>query len=238
MEKTRLKKKLERQTLRNIILTILGIVIIIVLFLTFGIQILINFSLGIEKLRGSQDVSSSNNSSEYVAPPVLDPTFSATNSAQVKITGYTTTKQTLKLYINGRLVTSTSTKPDNTFVFDNVTLDQGNNTIKAKAFTQDGKESDYSNTVTINYSNKTPSLTIDSPQDGQNLGKNDNPLKVTGKTDAGDKVTVNGFWAIVDDNGQYTYMLTLQNGGNDIKVITTDDAGNKTEKDIKVNYSP
>jgi len=62
-------------------------------------------------------------------------------------------------------------------------------------------------------------------------------LHVHGKTDPNVKVTINDFWAIVDDSGNYSYNLSLKSGDNPIKIVATDDAGNNTEKDLKISYS-
>ena len=81
-----------------------------------------------------------------------------------------------------------------------------------------------------------PGLSIDQPQDGQTVSKSSSPtLGIQGKTDIGNNVTVNGFWAIVDDQGNYNYLYTLQNGDNDIKVIATDPEGNQTTKEIHIH---
>ena len=89
--------------------------------------------------------------------------------------------------------------------------------------------------------NSAPTLDISTPSDGQRFDKNSigsgNSISVSGKTDQGVSVTVNGFWAVVDDSNNFSYTLPLQNGDNQIKIIAIDQAGNKTEKDIKVNYS-
>jgi bacillopeptidase F len=84
-------------------------------------------------------------------------------------------------------------------------------------------------------------LDVSSPSDGQGFNKNQvntgNTINVAGKTDQGVSVTVNGFWAVVDDNNNFSYTLPLQNGDNQIKIVAVDLAGNKTEKDLKVNFS-
>jgi hypothetical protein len=81
-----------------------------------------------------------------------------------------------------------------------------------------------------------PKLSIDSPGDGSEV-KGSNPIEVKGKTDPDVTVSVNDFQAVSGSDGSFSYFLTLKDGGNDIKVIAIDDAGNKTEKTIHVNYS-
>lgn len=201
----------------------------------FGTQLLIQFSLLLTKdgsvtTNTTQDVS-------YVAPPDLDPIANATNSAKMKITGTSTVeKATIKLYINGSLTDSVKVNSKNEFEFKSVILEEGANEIKAKTEIENGKLSDYSSAITVLYQNEPPELSIDYPADGQTL-KNDQQT-ITGKTVAGASVTVNGFRAIVQPNGNFSYNIKLHEGGNTIKIITTDTAGNKTEKDINVSFSP
>jgi hypothetical protein len=238
MEKeTRLQKKLERQSVRHIILWAAALLIVVVLFLTYGIQMLINFSLFLTKMKGGQTDVSSSTSPSYIASPMINPMPSATNSAEVIISGYSLPKYTVKLYVDGRLAASKEVNESKSFSFHSVRLREGDNDIKAKAITPEGKESEYSEPIRVTYQTKAPSLTVDTPQDGQTLSNDSNPLKVTGKTDAGANVKINDYMAIVDDEGKFSYLLPLQKGENHLKVIATDEAGNQTTKEIKVTLN-
>ncbi len=238
MSRSHLKNHLQKQAFKNIAFALLGIIVLIFVLFQFGPQLLINFSLMVDKLKGDKEVSSSNQDLSFVSPPMLGTMPSATNSAIIIVSGYSLPKQTIKLYVNGDFVDKKETKEDKGFTFEEVELKSGDNDIKVKAVTEDNKESDYSSIIKIRYVNKLPSLDIDSPSDGQSFSKDQNQIKVSGKTDSGNKVTVNDFWAIVDDEGKFSYQLHLQNAENKIKVEATDEAGNKTTKEIKVIYSP
>lgn len=191
---------------------------------------LINFSSFVKKSTNSKDLQKNNLT--YVAPPVLNPMPEATKSATITISGYAQDKQIIKLYVNGKLVDKTDVNKDKQFIFSDVELDKGLNEIKAKAQTDDNKESDYSSSLTINYIDNPPLLEINSPQDGQSVPKE--PLKINGKTDPGVKITINDFWAITEDDGAFSYTLSLHDGDNNIKIIATDAAGNTTTKEITV----
>lgn len=173
----------------------------------------------------------------FVAAPDLDQMESATNSAKIHVHGTTSVdKSSIKLYVNGVLADTTKVNDKNEFSFSNVSVDEGSNEIKAKTVSDDGKESGFSEVQTITFTSKAPDLTVDYPEDGQRLKNNQQTLR--GKTNAGSRVTVNGFWAIVDDKGNFTYNIKLSDGDNTIRLEATDQAGNKTAKEIKVNYSP
>ncbi len=93
-------------------------------------------------------------------------------------------------------------------------------------------------TFSINYINKGPNLTVNSPTDNQTFSGGNKTTVVQGTTDTDAKVTVNGFWAIVDDQGNFSYTLPLQNGDNQVNIVATDTAGNTTTVQKSVTYNP
>ncbi|MCL5433055.1 MAG: hypothetical protein M1524_02980 [Patescibacteria group bacterium] len=235
--KSRLSRNYERQSKKNFILSILGIIIVLVLLIKFGIPMIVNFSLFISNFRENQSTSEKK-SEEFISAPVLDPLPNATNSAKTVITGIASSNQTVNLYINNELFDKTDSEDDGKFTFEDVTLDDGNNTIKARVVIDNSKKSDFSDEINIVYKNKAPNLTIDSPTDGQTFSKTENQIQIRGKTDPAVKVTVNDFWVIVDENGNFSYEISLKEGDNQIKVSATDEAGNNKTTELKVKYSP
>lgn len=231
-DRSRLSRRLENQTKKRLLINLVGIVVILVLVITFAIPLIGTMSTFLAGAKNA--VETSEKKDEFRQPPVLDTQPAATNSAQVHITGTAFADQSVVLYVNGIKQDSVKTKKDGTFSFTDVTLEKGKNTIKTKALV-DKKETAFSNEIAIEYKSEPPSLTIDNPKDGQTFGKDDSTTNVTGKTDPGARITVNNFWAIVEDNGDFSYMLRLQGGENKITVTATDEAENKTQKEIKVN---
>lgn len=238
MQRSRLSRRQEKLSRKRLFLSVLGILFISFLLIKFGLFLLVNFSLFISNFKSDKETSASTkNVSDFVSPPVLNPLSTATNSAQITISGTASKKQTINLYINDELVEKLNTDNKEDFAFENIKLVKGENDIKVKAVTEDNKESQLSKSVVIVFQDKAPILTIDSPTDGQSFAREENNVKVSGKTDKGARVTVNDFWAIVDENGNFSYQLPLKNGENQIKIVTTDEAGNKTEMERKVTYS-
>jgi len=238
MANSRLRSHLKRKAAQNIFLVIIGFIIILVAAVIFGTKLLVSFSLFLEKFQnnGSPTSSAEQTNDTYIAPPTLNPVVDATNSAQIAVNGFGIKNQTVELYLNNQRVDKTTVSDDNKFQFPTVSLQQGQNTILTRAVTDAGKESTDSNTDTITYLNKPPSLTLTQPQDGQGFNKGSTPtISIEGKTDPGAKVTINDAWAIVDDQGNYNYLYTLKDGDNDIKVVATDAAGNQTTKEIHIH---
>ncbi len=233
--RSRLSLKTEKRTRKTIFLTSLGILIILILLIKFGINILVGFSVFLAGTKNQALTTSSSSSNTFIAPPVLNPLPSATNSARIVISGKSQSDKTVKLYINNDLKDTTQADKDGNFSFIQ-TLSAGDNRIETKA-DKNNKSSDFSNSFTVFLKNNAPSLTVDFPSNGQSFSKDQNSVNVKGKTDSETSVTVNGFWAIIDENSNFSYNLPLQNGDNQIKITATDQAGNKTEKDLKVTYS-
>lgn len=234
MKKSRLISHLQKQAYKNVLLACLGIVLVIILLIIFGTNILVSFSLLVGKLTGVEEAAITTQSDSYIAPPTLNATSEATSSAAIIVTGYGQPEQRINLYRNDKLINKTTVKSNSSFRFTGVTLEEGTNILKARAIDSDNNQSNYSNEVKIALLKKAPDLTVDSPQNDQGFKKEESPVEVTGKTDPRVQVTVNDFWAIVDAEGNYSYLYNLKDGDNPLKVIATDNAGNKTEKELKI----
>jgi hypothetical protein len=233
MVRSRLSKRLEQKSEKNLTLSILGIILVVFLVFKFGIPTLVNLSLFLSG-SGSKNETVTQGPS-FIAPPVLDSFPEATSSANIIVSGIASKNQIINLYINDNLADTIKTDDNGKFSFKE-TIKTGGNVIKAKAV-MNKIESGFSNTIITIFKSAPPSLNIDSPSDGQTFSKDQNTVDVRGTTDADVKVTVNGFWAITDSNGNFEYSLRLQNGDNAIKIAATDQAGNRNEKELKVTYS-
>jgi len=233
--KSRLSLKTERRTRKTILLTSLGILIILILLIKFGVSLLVGFSVFLAGTKNQTSTNTRSSGDTFIAAPVLNPLPSATNSAVIVISGRSESNKTVAIFVNNDLKDTTQTDKNGNFSFTQ-NLSAGGNLIEAKV-KQNNKSSDFSNSFIVFLKNSAPSLTVDSPSDGQSFSKDQNTVNVTGKTDANTSVTVNGFWAIINESNTYSYNLPLQNGDNQIEVIAIDSAGNKTEKNLKVTYS-
>lgn len=233
MEKSRLKKQLQKRALQNVLLAIAGVIIIVVILFSIGPKLLIGFSLLAGKFSSNDPIEVTEQSNSYIAPPIIESPFEATNSALVNITGSTKPDTKVVLYVNSSKTKTITSKDDGKFTFIGISLKDGPNTVKAKTI-ENNSESNYSNEIQISRLNKNPNLEIETPSDGQKYKKEESPIKIKGKTDPGVKITVNDFWAIVDAQGIYTYSYNLKDGENTLTIIATDQAGNQTTKSLKI----
>ncbi len=214
--------------------TIIGIIVIILVFIFFGSNLLIGYGVLLDKISGEKKIETNSlQDVDYIAPPVLNPTTEAVNTEKINITGFSAGSKEIELYLNNKLIEKIKIEDDSSFSFKNLILKPGNNNIKAKAI--DGKkESGFSNIISIIYRNEPPTIEIEKPKDGEIFKKDDGPIIVEGKIEPEFKVTVNDILAIVDDEGRFLTRLSLESGDNNIRVEVTDDAGSKTTKEIKV----
>lgn len=235
--RSRIYKNAENNLKKRLILTILGIFLLIFLLLKFGPDLIVNFSIF---LTGSKNINSSksinNNKNYFTSAPSLSIIQIATNSGTMTINGNSMPNLDIYLYKNKSLIDQTKSNKKGLFVFDNESLDKGINIFKAQAVNGNYKSA-LSDPANITFLNTAPNLAITTPNDGNNFSHDQNPIEVTGKTDPNANVTVNGYVATTDSQGNYFYTLNLNNGSNSITIDAIDEAGNKTEKTIHINYS-
>lgn len=239
MRRSRLSKKTQKKSMQTIALSILGILAILFLLIKYGIPLISDTSFLFGRITGriigeNQTQEEKADREKYVPSPDLDPLPKATKEQNIKIGGTSLSGFKIVLYLNGSIENEKEANSDGTFEFD-VTLSEGENIIKAKAV-KDLSESEFSDSSVIAYKKEGPKISIDSPKDGETIFAT-NPINITGKTDKNTIVTVNDFQAIITGD-TFSYGLTLKDGDNEIKITATDLAGNKTEKIIRVNYSP
>lgn len=235
-DKSRLIRTQAKQTRKQIIVFSIAILVTIFVFINFGPVILTTIG---SVLSGKKTNFTLPVSKNVLDSPTLDQPFSATDSAKIKVRGKTSYEGAdIELYINSSLHNTVTSRQDGTFIFDNVPLEQGTNILKARV-KKDHDSSDYSSDYAVKLLNsETPKLDVSYPQDGATLQKGDQEINVSGTTDADNTVTVNGFVAIVDGSGNFSYYLKLAEGDNDITVIAQNPAGRYTSKTLKVNYKP
>jgi len=88
----------------------------------------------------------------------------------------------------------------------------------------------------IKYDGKAPVITIDSPKDGSSTGEENCLVKGNVKEDFLEAFTINDIPVKVDSQGNFSYTVKLSAGNNIIKLKAVDEAGNTTEKDLRVTY--
>lgn len=238
MAESRLSRRAVNQGKKQLYTSLGAIAAIIIFAVTLGPTLIGVTGNFIDKITGKSGQQAAIRSDAAVQAPRLDPIPNATPSARINITGradYQTGK--IELFVNGRKTDQAEIYDTQTFEFEDVGLSEGANFIKARVILGD-KKSDFSEELSISYTKKAPKLEISHPSDNQKFTKADQQITVRGTTDPDNTVSVNGFIAIVESNGNFTYDLRLNDGENKVKIAAVNSAGNTTEKELTVSYSP
>lgn len=234
----RATRRLARRSRRNFLITIIGVILLAYFTLTWVLPYFIgsvSFVQNIIKPPQKKVVQTTNSS--FLAPPVLNISYEATNSAQIDIRGYGTPGSKVKLYMDDDSKQTIDVSSDGSFNFENVTLSLGTNNIYGKALDDQDKESLPSKTIQLMYINGKPSLDLNEPEDGKKIQGGDKKVKVSGKTDPKVKIFINDTQVIVDKDGNFSADQPLNDGDNTISIKAVDIASNTTEEQRRVNYS-
>lgn len=236
MAYSRLQSVEEKRNVRKAVYFVLLTIGAIVILFFYGIPILGKFAGFVSDL-GKSGKAISINDKTPPAPPRFDFLNNFTNQENLNITGNTEAGATVNLTFNGASEDTLADK-DGRFQFS-VKLLNGENTYSAMATDAAGNVSQKTQTYALTFDNKPPELTIASPNDGsQFFGSNQRQVTINGNTDTGSQITINDRFVTVDDTGKFQYTTTLNDGENKFKVKSTDQAGNTTEKEITLTFTP
>lgn len=235
---SRLSRTTQEKTKKQIVFFAIAIIILIFGALNFGPGLLsgiASFTSGFTKQTITVIPAKEENTLEA---PFIDSIPDATDSAEINISGSSTYSDAqVELYVNGNLYDTAPLTQDQKFSFDAVKLTEGDNSIKARV-KKGNQASPFTRMYNVNYSKGSPKLDISNPSDGQQFTKGDQTITVQGVTDPNNTVTVNGSRAIVDGTGNFSYYLNLSEGDNTLNISAVNQAGQKTDKTIKVKYKP
>ncbi len=234
---SRISRLEEKRSKKQLILSLIGLVALIVLTVTVGIPLLVQGSVFIGNLKSRQPVVDAGDKTPPF-PPTLSSIVSATNSATLKLDGFAEPDSTLILYVNNDEVKKTLLDKDGTFNFADIQLEPGTNSIYAIAEDASGNKSDPSQTWQIVYKKDAPKLQIDQPTAGQTFPKDQQEIEIKGSTDTGVAVTINDRFVSVKDDGSFVFRYKLSDGENTLNFLARDPAGNETKSELKVTYQP
>ncbi len=236
--KSRLARRVQKQSKKQFYSFVVGIIVLIIFLYVAG-PFLLTF-LGNTSYTLLHKKEQAVNYKSPIQPPTLDPIPSATPSSTITITGHAFYDQgTLELYVNGSLSDKTTLSGNKDFEIKGVSINPGDNLIKARYVNQNGQNSDFTDESKISYIKDQPKVDISSPVDGAKFSKGDREIDISGTTTPSDNnVTVNGFRAIVQSDGLFSYRYKLNDGDNKIEVVAQNIVGSKAAKTITVSYNP
>jgi hypothetical protein len=234
MIQSRLSRSAERKLTKKLFLAITGSIGLVIFILIFGLKILINFSLIVDKLRGTE--KNITDTSSLILPPTLDPLPYATNSAVLSISGRGKNGLGVIVYLNGKEYRKLKVDDNGTFSIRDITFKEGTNTLHAQLFDIQGNKSGLSATESVTINKKQPDLEISSPKNGDTINGDNSIVVINGKTNEENTVTVNDRIAVVGVNGVFSLRFPLNEGDNSLAITATDPAGNQKKEEVKVTY--
>jgi len=230
--RSRLAEVERKKTSRVIFLSLIIIFAIGFIAVKFGLELLVKMAIFLSPK--NQPVAQEQK--RLLPAPVINSTPVATNSAQIKISGYASPMASVAVTVNGDLNNSPVADADGYFETE-IELEKGDNFISVKYTDTSASESRESQSITIVRDDENPVLTIDSPSDGTILhGQDQKTVEIKGKTEPEASLIINNRFVSIRLDGSFSYKPGLQDGDNEIVVTAKDKAGNITEKKINLRW--
>jgi len=226
----------EKQVYKKLVILGVTTLFILVVLFFWGLPILARLTSILTFLPGGE---SSKNTGDVIPPfpPRLEGVPTATNSAQIKLTGFSEPESNIEIFLNGNEAAKLSADETGKFEIENFSLTYGTNKLQLKA-TDKAQNKSPQALYEILFDNTPPTLEVSEPAAGTVFFGQSNLVKIAGKTDTETAVLVNGFWAIVDAEGSFTLSYPATSGENKLEVVAQDAAGNQTKRNLVIYFNP
>jgi hypothetical protein len=235
---SRLLNKEEARSTRRFFVSAILIITIILALVFGGIPLLVKIAVTFS------DINNINSPIEQIdktppAPPQISTPPEAIKTNPLTLNGFAESGSKVQIYLNNSQYKDVLAAEDGTFMADNINLTEGQNILYAIALDDALNQSQASTKVSVILDTKEPLLEISQPQNNARFtGEKQRKIQIFGKTEVEASLTINNSSEILDKDGNFSSTLTLNEGDNTITITALDLAGNKTEKQIKVTYSP
>lgn len=205
--------------------------------LFFGVRLISSTASFVANLVGHNTSSSSDSNGPPPTPPRINTPPRYTNQASEKIEGSARPGSDVVIFFNShRQEVVANAEGQFTGAF---TLSEGDNTVYAVTIDSSGRQSSSSSVYTITLDKEPPSLEILSPENEQRFsGSRNQNVRISGKTDLEARVSINDRVAVVRGDGTFEMSLNLAEGENAFLVKSVDRAGNQSEQQLVLFYSP
>lgn len=230
--RSRLERIEREKKARSALFFFLFSITLVCLTVFLGIPFIIYLSSFVSEFKSPQEIIQKTDEIPP-QPPIFTTANMATFSAQIDIKGYAEPGTTVLLAINDS-DQETVVDSDGYFLFEEILLEEGENTIQAVAIDQAGNESQPSKSLLIVQDREPPELLIESTEDEAVVSEE--RIAIVGQTEKGAILTINGQRVILDSEGKFNYPLRLSEGENRVLIIARDAAGNESKIEKKVEY--
>jgi hypothetical protein len=235
---SRLLNKEEARNTRRLFISGALILLILLALVFGGIPLLVKIAVTFS------DINNINSPIEQIdktppAPPQISTPPEAIKTNPLTLSGFAEPGSKVQIFLSGIQYKEVIAAEDGTFMADSINLNEGLNVLYVLAVDKAGNQSKPSTKVTVILDSKEPLLEISQPQNSARFnGDKQRKIQILGRTEVEAFLTINNSSEILDKDGNFASFFTLNEGENTITVTALDLAGNKTEKQIKVTYTP
>ncbi len=219
--------------------SIMMIGVAVVLFFTFIFVIIPNF---FNFITNFLDSSTPFQETDEIAPqiPILSAPISATNSAQIKLTGFGEPESFVVVVFNGSKEEKITVNKDGSFEIP-LELSEGENKLSAYSIDAAENESTLTKEYVVLFDMKPPTLEVTEPKDGASFQSRANQsITINGKTDeneTGTKIYINEKLVFPKPDGTFSHTYRLNEGENKLEIRAQDKAGNTNKIEVKYTFS-
>jgi hypothetical protein len=170
------------------------------------------------------------------APPYFYNAPVSVNQKQLTLKGFSEPGTKVLLFVNGPETTSVIADSVGSFSLDIGDLFEGKNTIYAKAEDSYKNQGEKSHVLEITYDTQKPKIAITEPKDGTTVKNLNQRVLIKGTVDEKCEIRINDKLAISRPDNSFELLLGMTEGGVEIKIEATDEAGNKSKEELKIWY--
>lgn len=234
-------RRLQSKSTKRLVFSLIFGLILIYFIIAWGLPALVGGLSFLNRFK-SAPVKTESIEDTAIAPPVLNIPYEATNTAEIDISGYSQANSKVEIYVDEALESSVGTQSDGSFKAEGVSLALGTNNIYGITIIEGekgaAKKSLPSKNIKLFYNDEKPNLEVNEPSDGHEVKGGDKKVRVSGKTEPDNSVSVNGVTAILDSEGKFSKEISINEGENNLTIETTNQVGNKTSLQRRVIYTP
>lgn len=234
---SRRSKVQEKKAARKGVFFILLSIILLGGFLRYGLPLLANFVGFVDNFKKSSTPILSDDKTPPAPPQFTESLQPFTTDKKFAASVRAEAGSTVSVYFNDTKIKDIVVGENSIFPLE-LNLFEGENIIKFKATDQAGNANDFYDTYKIVYDPTPPTLEVSKPQNGESFLGSNKYINIEGETDKDNQITINGRFAVVNSEGKFTQKIKLEEGENVINIIATDKAENKTEKQLKITFTP
>jgi hypothetical protein len=171
-----------------------------------------------------------------VQAPIFSYIPEAVKENKVTLEGNALPTTSVKLFVNGPEVSRVITDLEGKFMFPDVELIDGKNTIFAKAVGEGNVESTKSEILYITVDKDKPKVEITDPGVNEVVRNLNKTVLIQGKVNEKAAVTINDRSARLGADLTFELLIGVSEGENKIEIVAKDPAGNETKQTYTFRY--